>query len=141
MKIELPEVLDKLKTAARTANEKVDTAADLIAKKCTEVTGREINGPQLKSAAIRIGGIAMGLGAAMAMASIAAGTVGHSVTAGDGDAGGHGAGGLPTPPGHAGYPSTGDFEGNVGMFFAQHGVAVHEMTPQVTAAGDVSWES
>jgi hypothetical protein len=140
MKFQLPEALNSLKAAARIVNERSNAVADIAARKATELTGRQIHGPQLKSAAIRIGGIAMGFGAVMAMANIASNTVGPTVAAGDGgDGGGDGRTG-PEAVGADGYPSTGDFEGDVGMFFAQNGVAVHEMTPWVTAEGDVSWE-
>jgi hypothetical protein len=142
MKFQLPEALNTLKAAARLVNEKTNTVADIAARKATELTGRQIQGPQLKSAAIKIGGIAMGFGAVMAVANIASNTVGPSVAAGgDGDGVGGGDGGTGSDVGGTdGYPSTGDFEGDVGMFFAQNGVAVHEMTPWVTAEGDVSWE-
>lgn len=140
MKFELPQTLNSLKSAARAANKKADAAAEFVAEKCTELTGRQIRGRQLKSAAIRIGGIAMGFGAAMAIANIASSTVGSNLAGGEGDGGDNG-GNLPAdPPAADGNPSTGDFEGDVGMFFAQNGVAVHEMTPWVTAEGDVSWE-
>jgi hypothetical protein len=142
MKLQLPQSLSSLKALTQAANQKADAAAEIMAKKCTELTGRQIQGPQLKSAAIRIGGIAMGFGAVMAMANIAANTVGPGVASGDGEGGGKGddPNGHPTPDGDAVFPSTGDFEGDVGMFFAQNGVAVHEMTPWVSAEGDVSWE-
>jgi hypothetical protein len=140
MKFQLPEVLNSLNAAARIVNEKSNAVADVAARKATELTGRQIRGPQLKSAAIKIGGIAMGFGAVMAMANIASNTVGPSATgSGDGDGGGDGGTG-PDPAGGEGYPSTGDFEGDVGMFFAQNGVAVHEQVPWVTSEGDVSWE-
>lgn len=140
MKFQLPEALNTLKTAAKLVNDKTNEVADLAARKATELTGRQIQGRQLKSAAIRIGGIAMGFGAVMAIANIAGNTVGPSVAAGGGGGdGGDGGVGPDADAGH-GYPSTGDFEGDVGMFFAQHGVAVHEMTPWVSAEGDVSWE-
>jgi hypothetical protein len=143
MAFQFQNALNILKTAANAANEQANVAADAMARKATEMTGRQINGRQLKSAAIKIGGIAMGFGAVMAVANIASSTVGPSV-AGNGGTGG---GDDPNPgsdPGVAhdadGYPDTGDFEGNVGMFMAENGVAVHEMTPWVSAEGDVSWE-
>jgi hypothetical protein len=140
MKFQLPEALNSLKAAARLVNEKSNAVADVAARKATELTGRQIRGPQLKSAAITIGGIAMGFGAVMAVANIASNTVGPSVAAGgDGDGAG-GDGGTGPDAGCDGYPSTGDFEGDVGMVFAQNGIAVHEQTPWVTAEGDVSWE-
>lgn len=147
MSFELPAALNTLKAAARFVNDRTNEVADAAARKATELTGRQIQGRQLKSAAIKIGGIAMGFGAVMAIANIAGNTVGPSVAGGgEGDGGGDGGGGGhagPDPSPDAcvdGYPDTGDFEGNVGMFFAQNGVAVHEMTPWVTAEGDVSWE-
>ena len=143
MAFQFQSALNTLKTVAKAANEQTNAAADAVARKATEMTGRQINGRQLKTAAIRIGGIAMGFGAAMAVANIAATTVGPSVAG----AGGTGGGDDPNPspdPGVAhdadGYPDTGDFEGNVGMCFAENGIAVHEMTPWVTSEGDVSWE-
>jgi len=140
MKFQFPITVDNLKAVAQAANAKADMAAEIMARKCTEMTGRQIQARQLKTAAIRIGGIAMGFGAVMAVANIAASTVGPSVAGGDGS-GGDGPH-LDPRLGHDadGYPSTGDFEGNVGMFLAENGVAVHEMTPWVTDVGDVSWE-
>jgi hypothetical protein len=144
MKFQLPDALNSLKAAARIVNEKSNVVADVAARKATELTGRQIQATQLKSAAIKIGGIAMGFGAVMAIANIASNTVGPSVATGGGG-GGNGEGGSdggtgPDAGGTDGYPSTGDFEGDVGMFFAQNGVAVHEQTPWVTSEGDVSWE-
>lgn len=140
MKFQLPETLNMLKAAAQAANRKADAAAEYVAEKCTELTGRQIDGRQLKSATLKIGGIAMGFGAAMAVANIATSTVGPHVASGEnGGTDGDAQANLPNQDAD-GYPSTGDFEGDVGMFFAENGVAVHEMTPWVTAEGDVSWE-
>ncbi|MBL8848458.1 MAG: hypothetical protein JNG89_02195 [Planctomycetaceae bacterium] len=143
MAFQFQTALNTLKTVAKAANEQTNVAADAVARKATEVTGRQINGRQLKSAALRIGGIAMGFGAVMAVANIASTTVGPSVAGAGGSGGGDDPNPSPDPDvAHdaGGYPDTGDFEGNVGMFMAEHGVAVHEMTPWVTAEGDVSWE-
>lgn len=135
MKFQLADALNGLKAVADRANVHANSAADVMARKCTELTGRQINGPQLKTAAIKIGGIAMGFGAAMAIANIAGTTVGPQVAGGpDGD------GSDPGNDGDTGLTRTGDFEGDVSMFFAENGVAVHEATPWVTAEGDVSWE-
>ena len=142
MKFQLSDALNGLKSVAERANARANSAADVVARKATELTGRQINGPQLKSAAIKVGGIAMGFGAAMAIANIASTTVGPQVAGGsDGDGGD--AGGpqpLPSNDAESGLTRTGDFEGDVGMFFAENGVAVQELTPWVTAEGDVSWE-
>jgi hypothetical protein len=140
MKLQFSDALNGLKAVAERANARANSAADIVARKCTELTGRQVNGPQLKSAAIKIGGIAMGFGAAMAIANIASTTVGPQVAGGPDGGEGGGPQPLPENDGESGLTRTGDFEGDVGMFFAENGVAVHEMTPWVTAEGDVSWE-
>lgn len=147
--LDLRTTYETLKSAGQKISAATDPFAEAVARKCTEVTGRQTSGRQIKTAAVRLGAIAAGFGGVMAMGNIVAGALtGPSVASGD-------PGTTPANDPNAevavdpfasqeAAPTAADFgddfESQVNGIFAENGIAVHEQVAWVTDCGDVTWE-
>jgi hypothetical protein len=105
--------------AAREAKRQADRAAEVVAVKCTELTGRETSAAEVKQAAVVVAGL-LALGTVGAAAGSRAGPVAR--LAGAGPAGG----GFGT-----------DFEDLTARVFAENGHSLNFYTPHVDSCGTV----
>lgn len=104
--------LDKCKDVAKAAGKAVDDAAELAAKKCSELTGKNITKDQVKAATAIAGVLALGM-MANAQASQAIAMQGGGFSTGE------------------------DFESQTNRFFAENGVCLRYETPYVDSEGQV----
>lgn len=123
-----------LKTAAEGASkaavdlrEKADRAAEAVAVKCTEVTGRETTAKEVKRAVLVAAG-AVALGTVALSMGAAACSVGEGAVAGGGDFGG-------SDGGDGGWGS--DFESQTSRVFAENGYSLNYYTPRVDSCGTI----
>ncbi|HKB01487.1 MAG TPA: hypothetical protein VKD90_04665 [Gemmataceae bacterium] len=109
----------KTAKAAREAKQKADRAAELVAAKCTELTGRPTTAAEVKQAAVVLAGV------------VALGTVGVAAVSRSGPvtalAGGGGSGGT--------FGS--DFEDRCVQAFAEGGHSLSFYTPHVDSCGTI----
>jgi hypothetical protein len=117
---------DKAVKAAVEVRERTDRAAEAVAAKVTEVTGRETTATEVKRAAVVVAGAVVLVTGALAMASThrrAAGAVlGPVVGGGSG----------------LGWGS--DFESQAARVFAENGGSLNYYTPHVDSTGTVYYE-
>jgi hypothetical protein len=106
---------DFLKKAAEKAAEATNQAAEAVAKKTTELTGRETTAEEVKKAAFIAGAFAAGVAVLGALAD--PGTVGMAGGRADG--------------------FSGDWEGEATRFFAENGGSLNFETPYVDSEGQV----
>jgi hypothetical protein len=122
-----------LKTAADGATkaavdlrEKADRAAEAVAAKCTEVTGRETTAKEVKRAVLVAAG-AVALGTVALSMGAAACSVGEGAVAGGDFSGSSG--------GDGGWGS--DFESQTSRVFAENGHSLNYYTPRVDSCGTI----
>ena len=119
----LKSAADGATKAAVETREKTDRAAEVVAAKCTEVTGRETTAKEVKRAAlVAAGAVAFGT-VALAMGASATSAAGGAVAGG-------GSGG-----GNDGWGS--DFESQAARVFAENGGSLNYYTPRVDSCGTV----
>jgi ElaB/YqjD/DUF883 family membrane-anchored ribosome-binding protein len=109
---------EKATKAAIDIRERTDRAAEAIAAKCTEVTGRETTATEVKRAvAIVAGAVIVGTGAL----TVASARGGHNATSLASSDGGWGS----------------DFESQTSRVFAENGYSLNYYTPHVDSTGTV----
>lgn len=117
----LKSAADGATKAAVEIREKTDRAAEVVAAKCTEVTGRETTAKEVKRAAlVAAGAVAFGT-VALAMGASAASAAGGAVAGGS--------------SGHDSWGS--DFESQAARVFAENGGSLNYYTPRVDSCGTV----
>jgi hypothetical protein len=111
----------KTAQAAREAKRQADRAAEAVAAKCTELTGRQTSAAEVKQAAAVVAGL-LALGTVGVAAVSRAGPVAR--LAGGGSGGGFGT----------------DFEDVCARVFAENGHSLNFYTPHVDPTGTVYYE-
>jgi hypothetical protein len=112
----------KTAQAAREARRQADRAAEAVAAKCTELTGRETTAAEVKQAAAVVAGL-LALGTVGVAAVSRAGAVASLA-------------GGPRPGGRFGT----DFEDVCARVFAENGHSLNFYTPHVDPTGTVYYE-
>ena len=112
--------------AAREVKAKTDRAAEAVAAKCTELTGRETTAAEVKQAAAVLAGL------------LALGTVGVTAASRAGSVARLAAGGTRIPGPGGGFGT--DFEDLTARVFAENGHSLNFYTPHVDPTGTVYYQ-
>ena len=110
---------EKAKTTAQKVSQATDTAAEAVAARCTEVTGRETTADEVKKVAITAGVIVAGLAALSAVGAAMPPVQRRSGSGPGGNRWGN------------------DFQDQATGIFAEHGHSLNFYTPHVDSEGQI----